>query len=175
VSPVPAPVQTINVSPTPYVIGVGDVLTIAVWRHADVSAEVVVRPDGKISVPLVNEIEAAGMTPERLRQTITAALGRYLENPSVTVQIKEIHSRKVFVVGQVGRPGAYSLNQSMTVLQLLAEAGGLTPFANRNAIVIVRDVAGTSVNISFDYAAVATGQQLEQNIVLMPGDTVVVR
>ena len=174
----PAPAQPDNASPAAYVqfvIGSGDVLAIAVWRYPDVSTEVVVRPDGKISVPLVNEIQAAGLTPERLRQTITAALGLYLENPSVTVQVKAVNSRQVFVVGQVAKPGAYPLNQSMTVIQLLAAAGGLTNFAKSNAVVIVREVGGSSVTIPFDYAAFVSGQQLNQNIALMPGDTVIVR
>ena len=108
-----------------YVIGPDDVLGVYVWKEADVSGDVTVRPDGKISIPLLNEIHAAGLTPDQLRQRITEAAKQYLEEPTVTVVVKAINSRKVFVTGQVAKPGTYSLTGPTTVLQLLALAGGV--------------------------------------------------
>jgi polysaccharide export outer membrane protein len=142
---------------------------------SNASGDVVVRPDGRISLPLIGDIQAAGLTPTALQQAVTAALSRYWTNPLVTVQVKEVKSRNVFVIGQVVRPGAYPLRGPMTVLQLLATAGGLTDFARKDAVAIVRQVDGMTVSIPFDYAGVVSGQQLEQNIALAPGDTVVVR
>ena len=158
----------------PYVIGPEDVLTILFYRDKDSSGEVVVRPDGRISLPLIGEMQAAGLTPEQLRIAVTAQRGLYETNPSVTVQVREARSRKVFVVGQVAKPGIYAMSHSMTVVQLIAAAGGMTEFARTEAVVISRPVAGTSTNIPFDFAAFIRGQQLEKNIVLLPGDTVIV-
>ena len=155
-------------------IGPDDALTIVVWRHPDVSGDVLVRPDGKISLPLVGDVQAAGLTPDRLRQTLVEAWKPFVSDPNVIVQVRQISSRKVFIVGYVVRPGAYPLNDSMTVLQLIATAGGLADVARKDAIVIARRVDGKHVNIAFDYAAFVGGQQLEQNILLQPGDTVVV-
>ena len=173
----PTPAQTTSMgSPSaPYVIGHDDLLRILMQGDRDASGDVVVRPDGRISLPLIGDIQAAGLTPTALQQAVTAALARYWTDPSVTVQVKEVKSRNVFVIGQVVRPGAYPLRGSMTVLQLLATAGGLTDFARKDAVAIVRQVDGGTVSIPFNYAGVVSGQQLEQNIVLAPGDTVVVR
>jgi polysaccharide export outer membrane protein len=159
----------------PYVIGREDVLTILVWRQETLSRDVVVRPDGKISLPLVGDIQASGLTPERLRLLLVERFGLYVTNPEVTVIVRAISSRRVFITGAVAKAGAYPLSDSMTVMQLIATAGGLTDFARKDAIAIVRRVDGKNVSISFDYAAFASGQQLEQNILLLPGDTVVVR
>ena len=155
-------------------IGPDDVLRFSVWGNPDLSDEVLVRPDGKISLPLIGDVQAAGLTPEQLRQTVTTGLERLVTNPAVTIQVTATNSRQVYAVGQVARPGVYQLTGSMTVLQLLAAAGGLTDFARKNAVVITRHVDGKSINIRFDYAAFVRGEQLEQNILLMPGDVVVV-
>jgi polysaccharide export outer membrane protein len=120
-------------------------------------------------------MQAAGLTPERLRQTVTTGLEKFVSNPAVTIQVTAVNSRQVYVMGQVARPGVYQLTSSMTVLQLLAAAGGMTDFARKSGVVIARQVDGKSINIPFDYAAVLRGEQLEQNILLMPGDLVVVR
>jgi polysaccharide export outer membrane protein len=175
VAPAQPPSRAEDAVPAPYVIGPDDVLLIMLWQLKEASGEVVVRPDGKISLPLVGDIPAAGLTPDRLRQRLIEAFSRLVQNPDVTVQVRQINSRKVFIVGEVVKPGAYQLSGSMTVLQLIATAGGLTNFAKRDAIVISRRVDGKNVNISFDYAAFVSGQQLEQNVLLVPGDTVVVR
>ena len=164
----------VDASATPYVIGPDDVLTVLFWRDKDSSGEMVVRPDGKISLPLIGEVQAAGLTPEQVRIAVTAQRGLYETNPSVTVQIKEANSRKVSVLGEVAKPGRYAMSHSMTVVELLAAAGGLTAFAQRDAVFISRRVGGTGINIPFDFAAFLRGQQLEQNIVLLPGDTVIV-
>lgn len=179
----PVALSALQQSPSPavaavtpsYVIGSGDVLTVTVWRQDDLGRDVLVRPDGKISFPLVNDIQAAGLTPEQLRQGLVETLRIFLQDPRVTVQVKSINGHRVFIVGAVARPGAYQLSDAMTVVQLIAVAGGLTDFARKDAIAIVRRVDGKSVSLSFDYAAFVSGQQLEQNILLLPGDTVVVR
>jgi polysaccharide export outer membrane protein len=166
----------VSVPLTPdYVIGPEDVLTVVVWKETDVSGDVTVRPDGKISLPLLNDIHAAGLTPEQLRQRITEAAGKYLEEPSVTVVVKAINSRKVFVTGQVGKPGPYPLIGPTTVLQLIAIAGGLLEYADRDHITIVRTEAnGHQVNFPFNYKDVTRRKNLSQNILLKPGDTIVV-
>jgi polysaccharide export outer membrane protein len=181
----PRPAQRASpVSPTstaadpataPYVIGADDVLRFSVWGNPDLSDEVLVRPDGKISLPLIGDVQAAGLTPEQLRQTVTTGLERLVTNPAVTIQVTATNSRQVYAVGQVARPGVYQLTGSMTVLQLLAAAGGMTDFARKSAVVITRQLDGKSINIPFDYAAFVSGEQLDQNIMLMPGDVVVVR
>ena len=171
----PASSPPVDAAADPYVIGPDDVLVVLFWRDKDSSGEHVVRPEGKISLPLIGEVQAAGLTPEQLRRAVTAQRGLGETDPSVTVQVKEANSRKVFVVGQVAKPGMYPLSHSMTVLQLLATAGGLSDFARKDAVVITRRVNGTSINIPFDYGALISGQQMEQNILLQPGDTVVVR
>lgn len=138
------------------------------------SAEVLVRPDGKISLPLINDIAAVGSTLDQLRARIATEARRFIEAPQVTVVVKAINSRKVFLTGEVEKPGVYPLTGPMTVLQLIATAGGLSDFAKRDRILVLRTVDGKSVRFPFDYAALLAGYALHQNIVLRPGDTVVV-
>jgi polysaccharide export outer membrane protein len=157
-----------------YVIGPDDVLTIVFWREKDLSGDVIVRPDGKITLPLLNEIEATGLTPDELRTKLTAAAERYVQDPNVTVIVKEIRSRKVFITGQVGKPGTYPLMSPTTVLQLISMAGGLQEYAKRDKIVIMRDEAGKPVRHQFNFDWVMQGLNLRQNIELKPGDVVVV-
>jgi polysaccharide export outer membrane protein len=160
--------------PAGYVIGPEDVLTVVFWREKDMSSDVAVRPDGRITLPLLNEIEASGRTPEQLRATITEAASRYIEDPTVSVVVKQINSRKVFITGQVPKPGPYMLNTPMSVLQLIAMAGGVTEFAKIKDILITREEQGRPVAIRFNYNDVRKGKNLKQNIELRPGDTVIV-
>jgi polysaccharide export outer membrane protein len=162
-------------APANYVIGPDDVLSVLFWRDKDLSSDVVVRPDGKISLPLLNEIQAGGLTPEQLRNAISAEARRFVEDPSVTIVIKQINSRKLFITGQVEKPGAYPLTGSTTVLQLISMAGGLKEFADNKRIMIMRtDADGRQIGCPFNYREVVSGKKLKQNITLKPGDTVVV-
>ena len=165
---------TASVPPPGYVIGPADVLSIVFWRDKDMSADVVVRPDGKISLPLLNEIDAAGYTPEQLHARLVQAAGKYLEEPNATVVVKEIRSRNVFITGNVAKPATYPLNGEMTVLQLIAVAGGLLEYADAKNIVIIQTVAGQQRHHKFNYKDVVKQKRTTQNILLKPGDTVVV-
>jgi len=170
----PAAPQSAPVPPG-YVIGPEDVLSVLYWREKDLSVdEVVVRPDGMISLPLLNDVKAAGLTPEQLRATVQEAARTYLEDPNVTVVVRTIHSRKVFITGQVAKPGPYPLTAPTTVLQLIAMAGGLSEFADGKHISIMRTEGGRTLSLKFNYNDVSRGRQLQQNIELKPGDTVVV-
>jgi polysaccharide export outer membrane protein len=157
-----------------YVIGPDDVLSIVFWREKDMSGDVVVRPDGRISLPLINEVEASGLTPEQLRQKLSVEAERYVQDPSVTVVVKEIKSRRVFITGEVNRPGPYPLMAPTTVLQLISTAGGLLEYAKRDKIVVMRTENGQPVRLQFDYDGVVQGRNLRQNVELRPGDTVIV-
>ncbi len=160
--------------PAGYVIGAEDILSIVFWRDKEMSADVVVRPDGKISLPLLNDVDAAGYTPDQLRTQLVKAASKYLEDPNATVVVKEIHSRKVFITGQVTKAGSYSLVSEMNVLQLLAHVGGLLEYADAKNIVIMRNENGQERRFTFNYKDVVKGKNLQQNIMLKPGDTVIV-
>jgi polysaccharide export outer membrane protein len=158
-----------------YVIGPDDVLSVVFWRDKDMTADVVVRPDGKISLPLINDVQAGGLTPSELREVVDAVARRYVEDPSVTVVVKQINSRKLFITGQVEKPGPYPMSGPTTVLQLIATAGGLKEFTDGKRILIMRtDKAGKQTSYQFNYRQVTEGKNLFQNIELHPGDTVVV-
>ncbi len=161
-------------TPPDYVIGPDDVLTIVFWREKDLSSDAAVRPDGMISLPLLNEIAAAGLTPEQLRQKLTEQAAQYIEEPTVTVQVKQINSRKVFITGQIAKPGPYPLVGPTTVLQLIATAGGVLEYAKSKNISIMRVVNGRQTSLPFNYEDVERGKKLEQNILLKPGDTILV-
>ena len=160
--------------PTGYVIGPDDVLAIVFWRDKDMSTEVTVRPDGKITLPLINEVQAAGQTPEQLRDALQQAATKFIEDPTVSVVVKTINSRKVFITGSVSKPGAYSLSGETTVVQLIAMAGGLLEFADSKNITIIRNENGKPTAYRFNYKDVLKHKNLKQNIVLKPGDTIVV-
>lgn len=160
--------------PADYVIGADDVLTIVFWREKDLSGDVAVRPDGRISLPLLNDIEAAGLTPEQLRLRVTGAAAKLLEEPNVTVIVKQINSRKVYITGQVNRPGPYPLTGPTTVVQLIAMAGGVHEYADDENITIMRTEHGKQISFRFNYDEVKKRRRLEQNIPLKPGDTVIV-
>jgi polysaccharide export outer membrane protein len=157
-----------------FTIGPEDVLGVIVWREADVSGDVTVRPDGMITLPLIRDIRAAGLTPQELADRVQTALREYVTDASVTVVVRQMNSRKVFITGEVAKPGAYALASSMTVMQLIAVAGGLTEFAEGKSISVMRIEAGQTKTFPFDYKNVANGKKPAQNIVLKPGDTVVV-
>jgi polysaccharide export outer membrane protein len=161
-------------TPAGYLIGPDDVLAVVYWREKELSADVIVRPDGMISLPLLNDIRAQGLTPEQLRAALTTAASKFVEEPTVTVVVKVINSRKVFVTGQVGKPGPYQLNGSSTVMQMLAMAGGLAEYAKKSKIMVLRTEGGKSVALPFNYEEVMAGKRLQQNVELRPGDTVVV-
>ena len=157
-----------------YVIGPLDVLQVLFWGEKDMTTEVVVRPDGRISLPLLNEIDAAGRTPEELRLDIVERARRFVEQPSASVMVKQINSRNAFILGQVLKPGTYPLGGPTSVLQLIAVAGGLTAFASSDEIVVIRNESGTSVRHRVNYKSMVKGKDLDQNVELEPGDIVVV-
>jgi polysaccharide export outer membrane protein len=172
----PPATTTASVVPPPgYVIGPDDVLGIVFWREKDLSADVVVRPDGIITLPLLEDIKVTGMTPAELKQKITVEAGKLVTSPSVTVIVKQINSRKVFITGHVARPGSYPLTAPMTVVQLIALAGGLLEFADRSKIRVMRvDSKLGPETHRVNYKRLANGEDLKQNIDLKPGDTVIV-
>ena len=162
--------------PADYVLGPADVLSIVFWKEADMTADVVVRPDGKITLPVINELQAAGLTPEQLRVRVADAATKLqiFQAPNVMVRVKEINSRFVTIVGEVGKQGPVPLTGPMTVMQLIGIAGGVSEYANKKNIMIIRNENGRERSIKFNYSQVAKGENLRQNIELKPGDTVVV-
>jgi len=160
--------------PADYVIGPDDQLSVMFWRDKDLSTDVTVRPDGKITLPLLNDVQAAGLRPDQLREKIAEQAKRYLEDPQPTVVIKQINSRKVFITGQVAKAGPYNLMAPTTVLQLISMAVGLTEYAHSKKISIMRTENGRQIAYHFNYKDVAAGKNMKQNIELKPGDTVVV-
>jgi polysaccharide biosynthesis/export protein len=161
--------------PKDYVIGIEDILVVVSWRDKELSAEVVVRPDGKISLPMLNDVPAAGMTPEQLAAAVQKAATKFVRDPGITVIVKEIHSRKVYVVGEVAKPGPVSLGSELNVLQAIAAAGGFLESANKGAVVIVRNENGQERRYKFNYNDVVRGKNVAQNIRLLPGDTILIR
>jgi polysaccharide export outer membrane protein len=168
-----APIVT-RPAPPEYVIATDDVLTVVFWQEQMTPMEVVVRPDGKISLPLLNDVQAAGFTPQQLAIKLEEAAAKYITEPDATVIVKEIRSRRVFVLGEVGAPGMVPLVRDMTVLQLIAVGGGLLEYADKKNIVIIRTGEGQEERLKFNYNDVVSGKNVEQNIFLQPGDTVVV-
>jgi len=156
-----------------YVIGADDVLRISVWKEPDLSEELPVRPDGKISMPLLNDIPAAGLTPLQLKDSITEKLKKFIADPRVTVVVTAMNSRRIFVSGEVLHTGPLPLLPHMTMLQALAQAG-FTQFANLKGIYLLRTENGKQEKLPFNYKEVIKGNHPEQNIMLKPGDTVIV-
>jgi polysaccharide export outer membrane protein len=158
-----------------YEIGAGDVVRVAVWRNPELSAEVPVRPDGRISVPLLGDLQAAGLTTARLREQISAGLSEYVTAPDVTVTVSQVNSKVVYVVGEVLRPAAIPLNRQMRVLDAIAVAGGFSPFADKGDIKVLRPLRdGTIEEHEFHFGRFVKGKKPESNLVLEPGDTIVV-
>jgi polysaccharide export outer membrane protein len=163
--------------PRDYVIGPSDVIEIAVWNNEAVSRTVPVRPDGKISLQLINDVQAAGMTPMQLRDALTQALTTYVQNPEVSVIVREVHSFKVSVMGEVKEPGRFDLTGRVTVLDVLAMAKGLTQYADKNKIAVLRREQGATRTIPVDYQRLVSSDSANgrDNILLQPDDIVVVR
>lgn len=157
-----------------YRVGPEDVLDISVWKEEGLKRDVIVRPDGGFSFPLIGEVEARGKSIANLRDEISQRLERFIPDPVVTVAIIKISSQRVYVIGKVNKPGEFMIGRAIDVLQALSMAGGLTPFAASNDIKVVRRIEGKSVTYPFRYAEIERGQRLEQNITLLPGDVVVV-
>lgn len=168
------PVTERGLAAEDYVIGEQDTLTITIWKEKDLSGTVVVRPDGKVTVPLVGEIKVVGMTPVQLQNTLTERLRPFITVPQVSVAVNQINSRKVYLIGQAMREGTFEINSSTTVLQIIAQAGGLRDFAKRKKIYILRQQGDKQLRYAFNYDNVIRGRNRDQNIQLQPGDTIVV-
>ena len=156
-----------------YVIGPEDALHIAVWKESDLTASLPVRPDGKISLPLLDDVQAAGLTPKQLADSITEKLKKYLADPRVTVVVTQINSKRIYLVGEVMHVGATPMLPNMTVLQALSSAG-LNQFANTKRIYVLRTANGKQQKLPVNYRKLVKGEQIEQNYLLQPGDTIVV-
>jgi polysaccharide export outer membrane protein len=170
----PSPAPAIEVDKATYKIGIEDELQISVWHEPELSMSVVVRPDGVITLPLINDVNVVNLTPLELQTLLSGKLKEFVTEPQVTVIVRGIRSRKVYLVGEVARQGATPLNGNMTILELLAESGGLSPFAKSGSIYILRNQGGRQVRIPFDYKKAIAGRKPANNPVLQPGDVVVV-
>ena len=158
-----------------YRVGPGDILEISVWKEPEVSVPtIVIRPDGKISIPLVNDVLVSDKTPMEIQEMLAQKLEPFIKSANVTVTVREIRSKKIYVLGQIGRPGAYDITQPTTVLQMLTQAGGLLPFAKQKSIYVMRNQSGAPQKLAFNYKDVLKGRKMEQNVLLLPGDTIVV-
>jgi polysaccharide export outer membrane protein len=159
-----------------YQIGATDVLRVSIWRQPELSVDaVVVRLDGKISVPLLDDVQAAGLTPLELKQVLTERYAEYISNPTVTVIVSGINSKLVYVIGEVPRPGPMPIRGDFRVVDALSTAGGFTPFAGKSNVKIIRSANGSGpVEFRFDYDRFVQGEDIEQNILLVPGDKIVV-
>jgi polysaccharide biosynthesis/export protein len=170
---IPPAVQSATENPA-YKIGPQDVLKIDVWREDQLTRVAPVRPDGKITLPLLNDVQAAGLTPMELARVIQEDLKKFINDPQVTVSVTEINSRRIYVTGEVAKAGAYALLPHMTVLQALSSSGGFTPFARIKNIYVLRIQNGTQNKLPFNYKEAIRGKNQEQNIELQPGDVIVV-
>jgi polysaccharide export outer membrane protein len=180
----PAPVSDATMAPVKdaqesaprdaYIVQPGDVLTISVWKEKDLQGEVAVRPDGGINFPLAGDVVVAGKTIEQIQKDIAAKLTRYVPDPVVTASVKQSQGNKIYVVGQVNRPGEFASNRTIDVMQALSMAGGPNPYASVNKIKIIRRINGEQKIFYFKYSRVEKGKDLEQNIILQGGDIVVV-
>jgi len=157
-----------------YIIGADDVLDVNVWKEQELTRTLQVRPDGKISMPLLGDVQAAGMTPGQLAQNVSERLKKFLTAPQVTVILTQINSQRVYVIGEVTRPGAYPVLPGMTVLQAIYSAGGLTQFANSKKIFVMRNENHIQTKYPFSYKEVLDGRKAEENLAVKAGDTIVV-
>lgn len=157
-----------------YIIGPGDVLNIYVWKEPELTRDIIVMSDGRITFPLIGELMAAGRTLGELKQAITERAAKYVTAPEVTVILKESRSRRIYTIGKVNRPGPYMLEAGMTVLQVLSTAGGFTEWADTKSILIIRREGDKEIQLPFNYKDFIAGKNIEQNILLKPNDTIVV-
>jgi polysaccharide export outer membrane protein len=171
---VPGAAQKAATQDPNFIIGAQDVLDISVWKEPELTRVVPVRPDGKISLPLLNDVQAAGLTPLQLAAEISEGLKKFVTSPQVTVIVSLINSQRVYILGEVTRAGAYPMLPGMTVLQGLSSAGGFTLFANTKKIYVLRQENGKQQKLPFNYKEVLAGKHSEQNILLRAGDTIVV-
>jgi polysaccharide export outer membrane protein len=169
-APIKSDASVTAVDPKTYVIGAQDILMIKVWRETDFTGTYTVRPDGKISMPLVGDVQAGGLTPERLGEQLKQALSNFINSPDVTVSLQAVGSKKFYITGEVSRPGEYTLATPTKVFDALSNAGGFRDFANKKKIIILRGAE----RIKFNYQDILKGKNLDQNILLENGDTVVV-
>ena len=161
--------------PVGYVVGADDLLSVRFWADAQLSVDVVVRPDGKISLPLLNDVQAAGLTPEQLGENLEKAASKFVTDADATVIVREIRSRKIFMLGQgIAKQGVVALNADMTVLQAIAASGGLLEYAKKDEITILRSENGQEKRFKFNFNDVTKGKNLKQNILLQPNDTILV-
>ncbi len=173
-APDTTPPRVADVTPSGFVIGVEDILNINVWKEPEMSRVVPVRPDGMITLPLIGEIKAVGLTPLQLQDQISGLLKKFMSDPQVTVIVTEVRSLTFNVVGQVLKPGYYPLTRRMTVLDAIALSGGFQPFAKQKKVYVLRTSAGKQVRLPFNYKDVIKGKRADENIELQPRDTVVV-
>jgi polysaccharide export outer membrane protein len=166
----PKPDSSVAVDPKTYVIGAQDVLSVKVWREQDFTGLYTVRPDGKITIPLIGDVQASGLTPERLGEQLKQRLSNYINSPDVSVSLQSVNSKKFYVTGEVNRPGEYTLAVPTKVFDALSNSGGFRDFANKKKIIIIRGAD----RLKFNYQDILKGKNLEQNIFLENGDTVVV-
>jgi polysaccharide biosynthesis/export protein len=176
--PPSAPIETRTVA-TEFLLGPEDVLEVVVWRNQDLSRTVVVRPDGMISMPIIGDVQAAGLTPDQLGERITKRLKDFKENPSVSVSVKEVNSYTVFLLGEVAKPGKYQLKSYTTILQAISMAGGFTPFASKNKLQVVRrsmngDGAWHEVRLTMPYDDILSGRGDPEYFMIKAGDTIVI-
>ncbi len=160
--------------PLDYRIGAGDVILVSVWREPDATQEITVRSDGKASLPLIKEVDLAGLTPSEAERMLSEKFDKLIPGADVTLIIRAVNSRKVYLVGAIRTVGSLTMPSTLTVLQAIAQAGGLTDFAKKKHIYILRYYEGKQVRLTFNYEAVVKGEHMEQNIVLQPDDTIVV-
>jgi polysaccharide biosynthesis/export protein len=165
--------EPVSVAPADYKIGADDMLHVSVWKEPDLTESLPVRPDGKISLPLLNDVTAAGLTPSQLADSISTKLKKYLADPRVTVIVTAMNSQRIYVLGEVTHTGAMTLQPNMTVLQAIASAG-FTQFANTKGIYLLRTENGKQQKFPVNYRALLKGASVDQNLVLKPGDTIVV-
>ena len=157
-----------------YIIGPMDILEIQVWKEPDFSRQTLVRPDGKITLPLIGDLHVSGMTTMALKELLTHKLKDFIDSPEVTVILVESRSKNFYIIGKITQPGTYPLTKDMTVLQAISVAGGLGEWADSDSIRIIRKSGGTENILHFDYKKVVSGKDLEQNILLQPNDTIVI-
>jgi polysaccharide export outer membrane protein len=157
-----------------FTIGPEDVLSITVWHEPDLTNRVTVRPDGKIGIPLLNDVQASGLTPKQLQEQITEGLKKFVSGPQVSVVVQEIHSQIVYITGAVARPGVYPLGRPLTVMEVLVRSGGLTEFAKSEEIQVLRKEGGKLRRLRFNYKQFAEGKNYQQDISLRSGDMIIV-
>jgi polysaccharide export outer membrane protein len=172
-NPVPTPAPAAGVAAETYVIGASDVLTVTVWKEPTLSGSILVRPDGMISLPLLGDVQAAGLTPQQLADQITNKLKKFVQDPNVSVVIGQIHSKIVYLLGEVGKKGPIEMTPGMTLLEAIGSAGGLTEYANAKKIYILRDEGGKHLKIPVHYKEALKGDST-LDLALKPGDTIVV-